>query len=541
MDGLEINLKDLESDQFVSHVQKELFRVFDGPIPGSQEPAGKLDSLAALYDQTILCACSGGPDSTALVIALAALQARMGFRLVLIHVNHNLRGQESHADADFCQRLANELGIGAVIESVEPHGHAEEELRQLRYACINRVLKAQAAKFVFMGHTLDDQAETVLLRLFRGTGPGGVTAMRSRSPLPVAAGFIAASSEEIIRPLLTTRRLIVHEFLARHEIASRTDSSNLDDAYARNFIRNKIIPALEERFPGLILNIERFRSLMQDQEADLEILTSSAWQELLSDCDSIALLDSDEGETLAVHTGIAADTGANELQVDSRLCHSIWSRPAFQALPEFLQGRVLLQQLRQLKVEPSYENIARLKEIIGAGAGGSSLNENLAVLVKNERIYWRNCLNAMPVDVLSGFSYELRINSMTVIPELDLAISFQRRVLHPGSLQGFPPENALCAFVATELCNEVLTVRLREPGDWLQPFGMSEPVRLKKFLHTHNDRPGLTRGGRQVVVTKGDQVLWVPGVGLAEPCRVKNSEYGEIKFVQLYAAGELFC
>ena len=196
-------------------------------------------------------AVSGGPDSVALAHALASHDAAS--KLVLAHVNHQLRGAESDADEAFVTGLAvrwfpNQPSrlpcrvqrIDTSTEAARRGQNLEATARDLRYAWLAQVAAEVGAAWVAVAHSADDQAETVLFRMLRGTGVEGLRGMSSRRPLD---GRI-----DLVRPLLNVRRRDVLAYLEANALPYRVDSSNCDTTFTRNRIRHELIPQLEREY-----------------------------------------------------------------------------------------------------------------------------------------------------------------------------------------------------------------------------------------------------------------------------------------------------
>ncbi len=192
---------------------------------------------------TVLVAFSGGPDSTALAEVLRRLKSSLGVELVLFHLNHGLRGEESERDEVFCIRWAEERSLPIVVERRDVASFRassglslEEAARTVRYEVFEEFVAKYGASSVALGHTLDDQAETVLMNIIRGTGLSGLCGMRSKEGL-------------YVRPLLGVWRSEVLEFLKEEGIPFVEDSSNFDLSFLRNRIRHSILPLLQEVNP----------------------------------------------------------------------------------------------------------------------------------------------------------------------------------------------------------------------------------------------------------------------------------------------------
>ena len=200
----------------------------------------------------VVVAVSGGADSLALLHALHALRERLGCRLHAATFDHGLRGSASAADVDFVASFCAALNVPVVTGRAEQPAAAEAELRAARYAFLAAAARAAGAQRVAAGHHAGDQAETVLLRLVRGTGSAGLTAMSPAAPLPGSPDLT------LIRPLLALTRAEIDAYCAAQGLTPRQDSTNLDTAYARNRLRVEVIPALERINPQAQRALTRF-------------------------------------------------------------------------------------------------------------------------------------------------------------------------------------------------------------------------------------------------------------------------------------------
>jgi tRNA(Ile)-lysidine synthase len=190
----------------------------------------------------VLVGVSGGPDSVALLRALLALRPRIGMRLTIIHVDHQLR-QDSSQDAAAVERLAQDWSVDVVLRRCDVAAEAkrdgrslEDAARVVRYRAFQDVAHRRGAQRVAVAHTADDQAETVLLRLCRGAGVTGLAAMAWQRPL---------GGSVLIRPLLDVWRRDVCGYLADEGVAARHDPSNDDRRFARNRVRHEVLPWLQ--------------------------------------------------------------------------------------------------------------------------------------------------------------------------------------------------------------------------------------------------------------------------------------------------------
>jgi tRNA(Ile)-lysidine synthase len=208
-----------------------------------------------------VAAVSGGPDSVALLHALASAAPHMSFRVVAAHLNHGLRPAAA-ADAAFCRNLCERLGVSLHMGSADVGGRARREragvenaAREERYSFLRRVAWKEGASGIALGHNRDDQAETLLLRLLRGSGSAGLGAMRERHG-------------DLIRPLLSVSRSDVLAHLVVHGLEWCEDASNADLAMLRNRIRHELLPYLESRVnPGVRRTLARTAGILADEAA----------------------------------------------------------------------------------------------------------------------------------------------------------------------------------------------------------------------------------------------------------------------------------
>jgi len=244
------------------------------------ETLSRLPQLLAGLDAhtPVLLGFSGGADSSALLHWLAGESRRVGFSLTLCHLDHGIRGEEAERDRRFCERIAQAYGLEIVVGCADVPSRAaeagqsiEEAARAERYAFFSRVMKERRIPLLATAHHADDQLETVIFRLARGTlshGLAGISPMR-----PMEGGYV-------VRPFLAVTRAQIEDYCARHEIEYVQDSTNEDHSLARNRIRHEVIPVLEELFSGAS---GRSYALTAQLREDDEYLCTRA-EALLSEC-----------------------------------------------------------------------------------------------------------------------------------------------------------------------------------------------------------------------------------------------------------------
>jgi tRNA(Ile)-lysidine synthase len=463
-------------------------------------------------DDRVAVAISGGPDSVALTLLLAELalnkalpnfelrtsnfevdrdafgaldssetRSKARWQLVgLIHVDHQLRGAESDADAAFCAALAARLDLPIDRTSVDVTSHAARErrsleasARELRYGAFAAAAARLDATVVVTGHTSDDQAETVLLRLLRGATMRGVSAIRWRRGL-------------YARPLLECRRAELRAYLAERDEAFREDSSNADETIPRNRLRRALMPAIEEMWPGGVQALARFAELAADDEALLA--------KMAEDCD--------------VRVRSAAD--GVELK-----------RGPLAALPAPIARRVVRAGLEAAGGRPAARDVEAVRRLAASSKQRGRLTlHGVRVDVEAGRV--RVGLNR-PSEPHVTFAYELPVPG-------DVEILETRTRLR-ASLLTSPERPAGTPDVAVLQASAVaapLTVRTRRPGDRFRPLGAPGSKTLQDLL-VDRKVPLMQRQAVPVVTDRDGRIVWVAGVEIAHDCRVTRPEDGMVK------------
>jgi tRNA(Ile)-lysidine synthase len=227
--------------------------------------------VAAWQDTTVLVAVSGGADSVALLRSLHAVRAGGAGRLGVAHCNHRLRGAESDADAAFVADLCRSLGLVCevgVVEVAQRGDGLEAAARDARYTFLTAAASRQGARYLAMAHTADDQAETILHRILRGTGLAGLAGMPRVRQL--------TGLTTLIRPLLVVRRADVVAYLARLGQPFREDASNEQRSFTRNRLRHDLLPQLAREYnPTVVDALLRLGQLSGEAQEVLAALAAS--------------------------------------------------------------------------------------------------------------------------------------------------------------------------------------------------------------------------------------------------------------------------
>ena len=445
----------------------------------------------------VLVGLSGGADSVALTELLLELKPRLGITLVLAHLNHGLRA-EAEEDEAFCRSLSERLslpfasGRADVAERARKSKRSiEDEGRNARY----QFLEAQAAQFgaqrIAVGHTLDDQAETFLLRLLRGSGSRGLGAIH-----PVKDGGI-------VRPLIEVRRREIESYLEERSASFREDASNADPRFTRNRIRHQELPRLSSAYnPRLVETLARSASLLRDEEEWMEAETRDAF-------DSVAAVSGDE----------------------IRLDQKALSRHPLALRRRLI--RVAIERLRGLG-NVSHRHIEDVLALAEESQSGRELYlPGLVVELSFDQMRFRIGSTARARKArergYNGFEYRLSIPAQVRIPEclgtLSARIAEPNRELPNRELDGPPPfGNAVIVGFDGRLPE--LKVRSPRPGDRFHPLGAPGSKSLSRYLmgrkvsRDSRSRVPLVVRGASSLDDSGEEILWVVGHGVSEASRL---------------------
>lgn len=409
--------------------------------------------------QRILVACSGGGDSMALLLALL----RLGFPVAVAHLDHGAR-EGSAADAEWVRAQAQALGIPCVCERRElgHRGGADERsfemrARAERYAFLVVTARAHGCDVIATGHTRSDQAETLLMRIARGTGPAGLAGI---PPVGEHGGL------PVIRPLLGVAREEARAWLRGEGIAWREDPSNEGADFVRNRVRNTLLPLLCAEFnPEVEEALARLADMAREDDQLLRGLAGEAHARVV-----------DEGQRI--------------------------SRAAFRALPPALRGRVLLRWLTDLGIEADFQQVRGLAHYIDTaptggrwslhGGGLLYAGRDLVELVREAESPGSVTL-PIPGDVGHG-DYHFRASAPRPVPTLDEVKS----CCGPAR-----------QYFDADVLGDAVEIRCRKPGDRMEPLGAPGSRKVSDVMMDAGI-PGPRRDSLPLIVKDG-QVLWIAG------------------------------
>lgn len=434
----------------------------------------------------LLVAVSGGPDSVCLLHILVELREELGIRLHIAHLNHQLRGAESEADAQYVSDLAHRLDIPASIEQrdvkayqAQQHISLEEAAREVRYTFLAQVAKSIGVNRVAVGHTADDHIETILMHLIRGTGTRGLRGLQ-----PSSRWQSSGSSLTIIRPLLPVSRRETADYCHNHQLMPRIDASNLSLSPLRNRIRHQLLPLLESYNPRVAEALLRTARIAGDDLAFMDKETTRLWSKI-------------------------AQKQGNTITLD---------KEGFLKLPPALKRYLLRRAIEDLLGNLKDIETRHIEEIMGAltkPAGKRlSLPGGLIFSIEYNRYLLGSDRAALSPYPILGGEFPLKLPGETALPAWRIEATIISRE------QMTEKDEDFTAYFDRDKTGDKLLVRPRQPGDRFQPLGMNQPKKLGQFM-IDAKIPSAWRQ-RIPLVCSPQHILWVVGWRIDE--RVKVTE-----------------
>jgi tRNA(Ile)-lysidine synthase len=454
-----------------------------------KEVSRLLKELALVHSsQPLIVAVSGGADSLALLLLLAQLRQPLGLDIHVAHLDHGLRGQESLMDARFVEETALRLELPVTLEreDVESfrathHLSLEAAAREVRYSFLARVAAAQGALAVALGHTADDQAETILMHLLRGSGLDGLMGMQTLSYWPSSRHSHPIA---LVRPLLGTKREETESLCRWKGFTPRDDSSNLSLHFTRNRIRSDLLPRLRSynpRFQEALLRLGR--SAAQDQAYIL-------------------------GEAVQAREMLAVDTGEG-VSIE---------REGFAVLPPALKRHLLRLIYHQITGSSAGLENCHLEDMVKLSEGRAQKNISLPgglifSVEYGSLTLGRGQSKPTAGPALSG-EYPLTLSGDTRVPGWNIRANFSMDREYPSH------GDAYVAKLDGERVGRHLYVRGRIPGDRFHPLGMAVPKKLQDFMVDVKAPRGVRDRIPLVVSERG--IVWVVGYRIAHWARLRE-------------------
>ena len=441
----------------------------------------------------VAVAVSGGADSVALLRLMLETRDDVGLVVSVVHLNHQLRGAESDLDEAFVRELADAHRLELISRRCDVNEQAAENnmsieaaARRLRYKFFHEILGQDACSKIATAHTLDDQAETVLLKLARGAGTRGIAGIWPKvavSHQPSAVSDDAPKVDDrrpttgtIIRPLLSTRRSVLREYLVALGQTWREDSSNRDLRHTRNRIRHGILPRLERHVnPNVLETLAGAAEIARAEEEywarEIERWLPQAWM-----------------------------PDARGGSVDRKL---------LERFPLAVRRRLLRAAAESFGLDLRFEHVER---ILGLEVTGSRcfLMHRWSAQLEGGEIKFRKRTRA---DL--NYRYELSIPGKIAVPEVGLQIEAVRIA---GTQ--LPHTCEVKAVLDRRFAGKNLTIRNWQPGERFWPSHSKDPRKVKELLqdrHVTGDEKRLWP-----VIASGDEVIWMSGFGVRRDFQRKN-------------------
>lgn len=440
----------------------------------------------------VLIALSGGADSTALLLSLKELSGEYELTLLALYIDHCLRPKETPYEINHCRRLCSQLGVDFHVEAIDVEGYCvkerlstQEGARELRYKGLHDKAREFECTKIALGHTADDQIETVLMRLIRGTGVSGL------SGIPPVRGMI-------IRPLIEIERLDIEDYVisrARKLGLNLTEpfimeSSNLKRDYLRNRMRLVLMPELKRINPSLALSVLRLTEIVMDEERYFELLVTKTLMRLIS------------------------RKGEGFIELFCQPMESI--------------DRALLRRLLRRAVDEttglraiSFSNIEDIAELVKHGGSGSRIYIGRGIRVIKG--YSTLLITSLEPPVLQEQTIDKPGD--VIVREAGLVITASEHELTANTDLG---DGKSIATIDAAKTSFPLVLRSRRKGDVFYPLGLAKRKKLQDFFVDEK----VPRDERNAVplITWGDSIVWVVGYRIDERFKVDKDTQRVIKF-----------
>lgn len=425
----------------------------------------------------VIVAVSGGPDSVCLLDIMVELSALMAVDLIIAHYNHGLRSGEDDNEDKLVKNLAEKYGLPIVSEKAinlnNEMASLEETARESRYAFLEKVMSSQKAQKIALGHNMNDQAETFLMRLLRGSGMSGLSGIP-----PVRDGIF-------IRPLIETGREEILEYLSFHKIDFATDSSNTNTKYLRNRIRLELIPELIKYQPNLIENLGRLSSYLREENEFIHA-QAEKWVETES--------WTDKNDDL--HIELSA-LGELPTAFSGRIIRVVISR-----FIKYLHG-------------VDAKHVDALFDLIKNQKPNASVCLPKGLIVKKE---YDKLIFSLDDDYIKPFEHLISEPGTVYLEETGQKISIESTGRQEAeSIEKNDPDTA---FLNGDKVQFPLIVRNFMPGDRFIPLGMKGRKKVKKYFI--DLKVPLRDRKLTPILLDGDEIVWICGYRIDDRFKVTS-------------------
>jgi tRNA(Ile)-lysidine synthase len=448
----------------------------------------------------VVVGVSGGGDSVCLLHVLARWRSEFDIRLHIAHLNHQLRGDDSDADAEYVTSLASKLGIPVTIGKHDVAAYRdsrncsiEEAARELRYDFLARVATDVGADRVAVGHTRDDQVETILMHILRGAGTSGLCGLKPCSPIPSESHQRSATGYRIlvIRPLLDVTREEAMSYCQEQQLEPRVDSSNLSLSFFRNRLRLELLPLLREYNPNVDEALLRLAKIAGDDVSFLEQQAFELWDEVARQEGDVIYLDNGKSSALPV-----------ALQ---------------RQLVRLAVGR-LLADITDIEAN----HIEAIRSLLGKPVGKRiSLPHGLVCRREYDAVVLGlSSPSPCPLPPFHG-EFPVKVPGETILPGWRVTAGItQRSAINTQYVRKHPPFSTV-AELDWHRAGTELFVRQCQMGDRFQPLGMSAPKKLKHFMI--DAKIPLSWRENIPLVCSREQIIWVVGWRIDDRVKVTGA------------------
>lgn len=411
-------------------------------------------------DKVYLVAFSGGYDSMCLLHVLKSVAFEN--RIVAIHLNHGWRGEESDAEENNCRNFCNLSGIDFYSEKLDENvAHTETAARDARYEFFKRCADKFNSGIVFTAHNKNDNAETLIYRICKGTGIKGLTG-------------ICENRDIFYRPLLSVSRKQIENYCKSHKLTPNFDSSNADIKYKRNFIRSQIIPKLEkinENAPDMI--------------------------------NSLSQIAKDETDIIDEYLSLVS----NKITIDGKI-----QTQKFLKLSQAVQKHLIYNIFTKYNLDYDYKKIQQIFDFIKTNQNlksgkKCSLSNDLWIFVNDKiiEVITKKTAETKEIHLIKEGKYKIGKKIFEIS-------KFNKPV------KKFPKDDECVAYVDLSKFEFDFEIRTRNDGDIIRPFGMSGSQKLKKYLNAkkipNHEKDNL------IIFAQGKEILWVPNYGISDKIKV---------------------
>lgn len=447
----------------------------------------KSNNMFKLGDKVVV-AVSGGPDSICLLHILYKLKEELGISLVVSHINHCLRGKEADKDEEYVRNFCENFGIECFVKREDVHKISKEKGiscemagREVRYDFFNEVMNKVDANKVAIAHNANDQAETILMRILRGTGLEGLV------------GIKAIRDNIYVRPIINSTRKEIEDYCSDNNLKPRIDKTNLEKIYARNKIRLELIPYIEKNFNSDIIEVlNRFSSIMKIDNEYINKVSSELYTKYCKKENNRVIINR---EAFKEHEAVLTRIIRSALKQVQGNLYNVDKNHIFDIIhiQKNSTGKTIMLP-NGIRILNSYGNIQLY--IV-------SIEEKKDTLEKE---------------------YSLNINRKNILKDIDLEVSL--KVINNQEEIEFD-QGTFIKYFDYDKINGNIKLRYKKNGDRFTPLGMKGSKKIKDFFI--NIKVPQNERGKIPFVVFGNEIAWIVGYRISDKFKVDKSTRNILK------------